>query len=324
MCPAQNNDWQPSATLATLQRRAQLLTDIRAFFTSRQVMEVETPLLCQHTVTDRYIDSFAVPTAERERYLQTSPEYAMKRLRAAGSGPIYQICKSFRNEEASVHHNPEFTMLEWYHPQWSDAQLREEIDALMQHTINAPAVITKSYQHVFLETLHIDPLSCSEQELQQVINKHAPNEVSTEWLNSGKDALLNFCFNRFIESEFDHNQPIFIIDFPVSQAALAEINADDPRTAKRFELYYKGLELANGFQELTDAKEQQARFEKDQQARRDMGKSIPAIDTHLIDALAAGFPRCAGVALGVDRLLMCLDEMPNTIAESISFATHHA
>lgn len=324
MSPAQNNNWRPTASTQTLQRRARLLADIRAFFASRQVLEVETPLMCRHTVTDRYIDSFAVPIGEQHFYLQTSPEYAMKRLLAADVGAIYQICKAFRNEEASVHHNPEFTMLEWYRPQWGDEQLREEIDALIQTVIDAPAAITQSYQQVFLERLHIDPLSCDETELQQLIETNSPGEVSDAWLNSGKDALLTFCFNRYIENQFNPNQPIFIIDFPASQAALAVTNPKDPRTAKRFELYYKGLELANGFQELTDAAEQQSRFEKDQHARKSNGQFVPEIDQRLLDALSAGLPACAGVALGIDRLLMCLDDAPDTIAANMSFGFESA
>jgi elongation factor P--(R)-beta-lysine ligase len=318
MSPAPSKpSWRPSASLEVLQQRARLLADIRQFFAERQVMEVETPLLCRHTVTDRYIDSFSVPTDDGDRYLQTSPEYCMKRLLAAGAGAMYQICKAFRKEQPSAHHNPEFTMLEWYRPGWSDAQLRDEIDALMQTVVGAPSALTTTYQQAFISALGIDPLAITEEELQLFMEQKAPNEFSAAWKEAGKDALLQVCFNRWVESHLDANRPTFVTDFPATQAALAEINPGDTRTAKRFELYYRGLELANGFQELTDPVEQEERFIRDQHDRKAHNRFVPAIDDAFIQALRSGIPRCAGVALGVDRLLMCLTG--STLAKSVSF-----
>jgi lysyl-tRNA synthetase class 2 len=271
-------------------------------------MEVETPLLCPHTVTDRYIESFAVPTNNGDQYLQTSPEYAMKRLLAAGSGPIYQICKAFRKEEPSTHHNPEFTMLEWYQPGFSDLQLMNELDELMQATVGAKPATYITYQAAFLAALNIDPLSCSDLDLQKLIQQKMPDAASVTLLNSGKDNLLSYCFTLWVETSFLQTQPTFITHFPASQAALAQINSEDPRTAKRFELYYQGLELANGFEELTNPREQKNRFIADQNYRRANHQFVPEIDESFIAALKMGLPACSGVALGVDRLLMCLTQ----------------
>jgi lysyl-tRNA synthetase class 2 len=297
----------PAPNKTLLQQRAKLLASIRAFFAERHVMEVETPLLCPYTVTDRYIESFAVPTPRGDYYLQTSPEYAMKRLLVNGSGPIYQICKAFRNEEASMHHNPEFTMLEWYRPGFSAEQLIAEIDELMQSTVHAKAAYCIDYQTAFIQTLSIDPLCCSQADLQQLI-RSKDDGISEKLLASDKDSLLNYCFSQWVETEFDPEQPTVVTHFPASQAALAEINRNDPRTAKRFELYYQGLELANGFQELTDPAEQRRRFVADQHYRQAHGLRVPAIDETFLEALATGLPACSGVALGVDRLLMAANE----------------
>lgn len=289
-----------------LQQRARLLADIRAFFAARHVMEVETPLLCPHAVTDRYIESFAVPTPRGDYYLQTSPEYAMKRLLVNNSGAIYQICKAFRNEERSAQHNPEFTLLEWYRPGFDAEQLIEEMDALLQATIQTKPVERISYQYAFLRELDIDPLDCTRTQLQQLIQRYDGGMTSDQLLASDKDGLLNYCFSQWVETGFDPNTPIIITDFPASQAALAQINPADSRTAKRFELYYQGLELANGFQELTDANEQRQRFMADQAYRRANQQFVPQLDETFLAALAQGLPACSGVALGVDRLLMCL------------------
>lgn len=317
MSHAQNN-WQPSANLNSLKQRAELLAAVRLFFSQRNVMEVETPLLCPHTVTDRYIDSFAVDTNNGERYLQSSPEYAMKRLLAAGSGPIYQLSKAFRHEEASVHHNPEFTLLEWYRPGWNDRQLMQEINKLMQAVAQAKPAIFITYQDCFINTLGIDPLSCDKTNLQKLIQQKSNGEISATMLDSDKNGLLDLCFNRWIESSFNKSRPTFVTDFPASQAALAMINPEDPRKAKRFELYYQGLELANGFQELTDAQEQKQRFEADQDYRQKQNACVPAIDEKFIAALEAGLPDCSGVALGIDRLLMCLTR--TSIDQVLSFS----
>lgn len=301
-----NQQWHPNASIELLRKRAQLLQKIRNFFATENVLEVETPLLCQHTVTDPYIDSFSVATTDHTRYLQTSPEYAMKRLLAAGSGSIYQICKAFRNEQPSTQHNPEFTILEWYRVGWDATKLMQETEKLLNTLSKCPPAQYITYQNVFKNILQIDPLTISETELQELVRHKTANTVSNAWLNAGKDALLSDCFNRWIEPTFAKDTPVFVTEFPATQAALAQLNQTDNRVADRFELYFRGYELANGFAELTDETQQRARFINDQTTRKQQQSKIPNIDERLLAALANGLPTCAGVALGVDRLLMAI------------------
>lgn len=272
------------------------------------MLEVETPLLSHGTITDVYLDAFSTQFdfsqggAPEWLYLQTSPEYAMKRLLCAESGPIYQICKAFRHEGEGRWHNPEFTMLEWYRPGFDHFDLMEEVDALLRSCINAPAATRQSYQMAFRQTLDIDPLSADRAELIAAMDRHgididAPGTLST-------DSLLQLLFSMVIEPTLGQDAPVFVYGFPASQAALARINAQDPRTADRFELYYQGAELANGFFELSDADEQRRRFEQDNAQRQASGLPLRPVDTNLLEALSHGMPSCSGVALGVDRLLM--------------------
>lgn len=315
-----SSDWQPSADTKARQARATLLRQIRDFFYERGVLEVETPLLCQHTVTDATIDTFAVDVGNgSKRYLQSSPEYAMKRLLASGSGPIYQIAKAFRQEETTSEHNPEFTMLEWYRPGWSDADLRIELDSLIQILLKCPPACEITYQEACLRAFDLNPLTATTNELQDLIQTKAPNEVSNAWLASGRNALLSFCFHRWVEPTFPTDRPIFVTHYPASQAALAKLDPSDKRVARRFELYYRGLELANGFDELQGADEQIKRFETDQKIRTSNKKSVPTIDLRLIAALESGLPSCAGVAVGLDRLLMCQTESPCPINTLLNF-----
>lgn len=280
-----------------LHQRAQLYQQIRTFFSERNVLEVETPLLCSHTVTDVHIDSFQVG----DRYLQTSPEYCMKRLLSEGSGPIYQICKAFRLEEAGSRHNPEFTMLEWYQPGFDHHGLIAEADALLQAVIQTTPLEKHSYQDTFRRFTKLDALHASLTTLLSFIQTHCPvfyrNDLDV-------DTALQIILGEYIEPQIGQDKPYCIYDFPTSQAALATVRDDNPPVAERFEIFYKGYELANGFHELTDADEQHKRFQTDQQKRQQGGKSVPEIDHYFIDALKAGLPPCAGVAMGLDRLLM--------------------
>jgi lysyl-tRNA synthetase class 2 len=269
-------------------------------------LEVDTPLMCRTSVTDPFIDSVPAlyqshPNSDAERfYLQTSPEYAMKRLLAAGSGSIYQICKAFRQAETGRMHNPEFTMLEWYRIGFDQQQLINEVDDLLQMILHTAPEHKITYQQLFQAFLTIDPLTASLEELQTCALN---NNINIDAEISDRDTWLNLLMTHCIEPQLGMDKPFFIYDFPVSQAALARINPDK-KTAARFEVYYKGLELANGFHELQNADEQRRRFEKNNAARI-AAQLIPMpLDELFLASLQAGLPDCSGVALGVDRLVM--------------------
>lgn len=304
-----STDWRPTASLTQLQRRAAIMATLRQFLTSRGYLEVETPLLCQHTVTDPYIDSFYVPytitpNSTRQYALQTSPEYAMKRLLAANYGPIYQISKAFRHESAGRWHNPEFTMLEWYRPGYTHNQLIVEVDALLQTVLNTPPACIMTYRALFQEHVAIDPFHTTLDSLLAALTQHSVqlSEPASLTITDALQLLMSHC----IEPHLGQTQPCIVVDFPAEQAALAQLaQRDESHTvAERFEVYVKGVELANGFHELTDAKQQHARFEANQAQRQAQEKYVPTIDRYFISALEAGLPQCAGVALGVDRLVM--------------------
>ena len=301
-------DWQPSATIEQLTKRADILKSIRHFFEKRGVLEVDTPALSHATVTDIHLHTFKTQFIGPEYaqgqslYLMTSPEFHMKRLLAAGSGSIYQICKSFRNEENGRHHNPEFTMLEWYRTGFDHHELMDEMDALLQMVLSCNPAQRMTYQQAFLSVLNVCPLEAPMDELKQVAATLGLSDIAEP--EEDRDTLLQLLFSVGVEPEIGQEVPAFVFDFPASQAALAKINRDDPRVADRFEVYFRGIELANGFHELDNAEEQLARFEADNQQRIKMGLAPQPIDFHLIEALKAGLPVCAGVALGIDRLVM--------------------
>lgn len=314
--------WQPNAPLANLKQRAALLKRIRRFFEDKGVMEVDTPAMSQATVTDIHLHTFTTtfvgPGAAQGQklFLQTSPEFHMKRLLCAGSGAIYQICKSFRNEESGRFHNPEFTMLEWYQPDYEQLDLVAEVDELLRLVLNTQASEVLSYQQVFIKHVGLDPLSVSVPDLRAfALSRDLGDFVATEQC---RDTLLQLIFCFVIEPNIGVERPIAIINFPASQAALARIDRQDPRIASRFEFYYQGIELANGFHELSNAQEQLQRFESDNKARLKLGKETQSIDFKLISALESGLPDCAGVALGIDRLLM-LATKSSHINQVISF-----
>lgn len=297
--------------------RAKLYSAIRAFFAEKNVLEVETPLLCQHTVTDPHIESFAIPTGNKNYYLQTSPEYAMKRLLAEGSGDIYQITKAFRQGEAGSQHNPEFTMLEFYRVGFDHHALMHELDELLRYCANTAPAEKITYQKLFLSHLQIDPLKASLSELKNCITTH-DIAIHTEGLTY--DSALQILLTHLIEPKLGIETPLFLYDFPPSQAALSIINNG---VAERFELYLNGKEIANGFHELTNANEQLKRFQKNQIDRQENGQCIPEIDYYFIDALKQGLPACAGVAVGLDRLLMHIMET-NKIQDVLAFGFERA
>ncbi|NMM42608.1 elongation factor P--(R)-beta-lysine ligase [Pseudoalteromonas arctica] len=319
--------WQPSAQVNTLAKRAAILRTIREFFYQRHVMEVDTPSLSAASVTDVHLASFQTQfigpgfAKGLPLYLQTSPEFAMKRLLAAGSGAIYQICKAFRNEEAGSHHNPEFTMLEWYRPGFDEFALMDEINELMQLILNVPPAERLSYQEAFTQALGLDPLNATLEQLQALACAQGFAGIAKH--ETHRDTLLQLLFCMKVEPTIGQQKPCFIYYFPASQAALASICEHDTRVAGRFELYYQNMELANGFNELTDAQEQAKRFTEDNACRKANNLTQVPMDTRLIAALEHGLPQCAGVALGVDRLVM-LATQKNTIKEVIAFDVDRA
>ncbi|MGC9458653.1 elongation factor P--(R)-beta-lysine ligase [Vibrio genomosp. F10] len=300
--------WQPSASIHQLKKRAAILAKIREFFYQRQVMEVDTPAMSHATVTDIHLHTFQTTFIGPEYaqgcqlYFMTSPEFHMKRLLAAGSGCIYQMSKAFRNEENGRYHNPEFTMLEWYRVGFDHHKLMDEMDDLLQLTLGCNTATRMTYQQAFMDVLGICPLEDSMQRLKQSASTLGLSDIAND--EQDRDTLLQLLFSIGVEKEIGQTEPVFVYGFPASQAALARINTQDKRVSDRFEVYFKGIELANGFHELDDADEQLARFESDNRKRVEMGLPEQPIDHHLVAALRAGFPACAGVALGIDRLIM--------------------
>lgn len=314
-----NQTWRPSATLETLRARARLYADVRRFFVEREVLEVDTPVMSAHATVDRHIESFELAAGG---WLQTSPEFAMKRLLCAGAGPIFQIAPVFRRHEQGRHHNPEFRLLEWYRPGWNYQMLMSECEALLHVLLGISARFERiTYRQAFAATLGFDAVALGADALARAA---AQSDVSiplnlSDAERADPDLWLDLFMSQLVGPRLGWPVPVFVFDFPASQAALARVRADEPPVAERFEMFWNGVELANGFQELTDATTQRARFEADQDWRRRLGKQLPPFDQPLIDALAAGMPECAGVALGLDRLLQLklgLDD----VARTMSFA----
>ncbi|WP_394145958.1 elongation factor P--(R)-beta-lysine ligase [Vibrio atypicus] len=303
-----NSDWQPTASIEQLRQRAKLLNSIRQFFAERDVLEVDTPAMSHATVTDVHLHTFQTEFVGpgyadgSKLYFMTSPEFHMKRLLAAGSGCIYQINKAFRNEENGRYHNPEFTMLEWYRVGFDHHKLMDEMDQLLQLVLECDEAERMTYQQAFIKVLGVCPLEGSMEALKVVAGELGLSDIAEP--EQDRDTLLQLLFSIGVEAKIGQTVPAFVYDFPASQAALAKINQQDSRVADRFEVYFKGIELANGFHELDNPQEQLKRFEEDNAKRIEMGLSPQPIDHHLIAALQSGLPECAGVALGIDRLIM--------------------
>lgn len=322
--------WRPGADLQALRQRARLYAEIRQFFEQRRVLEVETPLLAAGAVTDLHLHSLSCRVSSaagrRRLFLQTSPEFAMKRLLAAGSGPIFQICKAFRDDEQGVRHNPEFTMLEWYRPGFDHHRLMDEMDALLQVVLQAPSARRLTYGQLFQRLLQLDPHLVTQHDLA-----HRAGEIGLRvqgMESASRDDWLHLLWSHSVEPTLGHGRPTFVLDFPASQAALARVRPADPATggaavAERFEVYVDGVELANGFHELADAEEQRRRFLADLDARRASGRPEVPMDERLLAALDAGIGDCAGVAMGLDRLLM-LRLGVDDIARVLAFAIDRA
>lgn len=317
-------DWRPRATLETLRARAALYARVRAFFAERDVLEVQTPALSAAATVDLHIHSWSAQSSTfGARWLHTSPEFAMKRLLAAGSGSVYQICSVFREDERGRLHNPEFSMLEWYRPGFDHLRLMDEVQDLLACLLSpSPAVPLEklSYREAFLREAGIDPFISGPSQLRACAEAHriplpeslgATDEQDT-------DFWLDLLMGLQVGPRLGRDQPIFIYDYPASQAALARVRAGNPPVAERFELYWQGVELANGFYELNDAGEQRRRFEQDIARRQARGLPLPPRDENLLAALASGLPECAGVALGLDRLLMLMLGL-DAVAETLAF-----
>lgn len=320
----QSLNWKSTSSIQNLLKRAKIIADIRQFFVDRGLLEVETPILSEFSVTDVHLSTFQTeftPPFDQKKtlHLITSPEYHMKRLLAEGSGPIFQICKVFRNEESGKRHNPEFTMLEWYRPFFDMYRLINEVDDLLQQILDCPPAESLSYQFVFQEYVGVDPLSASKAELVEKAKAQGLVNADME----GRDTLLQYLFSEVVEKNIGQERPIAVYHFPSAQAALAQISSEDHRVAERFEFYYKGLELANGFHELTDANEQMHRFEQDNLLREKLHLPPQQMDSRFLAALKSGMPSCSGVALGVDRLLMIALSTDN-IEDVISFSIKNA
>ncbi|PTY38620.1 EF-P lysine aminoacylase GenX [Saccharospirillum sp. MSK14-1] len=293
-------DWQPTASLKNLRRRAQLLADMRAFFAAREVLEVDTPVLSNAGVTDVNLTNIRTHDGG---FLQTSPEYAMKRLLAAGIGDCYQLGHVFRQDESGARHNAEFTLLEWYRLGWDDTQLMDEVAQLCREVSGQPELPVErlSYREAFTRTGLPDPHRADLTALRAAAHQHLAAD-SHDWQ---RDDCLDALMVLVVEPALPAEQLTFITHYPASQAALAQFETEgDVTLARRFEAYWGGLELANGYFELTDAEEQQRRFVEDQQRRNAQGLPEAEMDRRLLAAMHSGLPDCAGVALGVDRLLM--------------------
>ena len=316
-------DWMPSASQEILEKRAKFLRAIREFFHARDVMEVDTPVLTQSPVTDPHIESLQTQASragvDDSLYLCTSPEFYMKRLLAAGSGSIYQMGKVFRNDEQGKLHSPEFTMLEWYRTGFDHYALMHEVDELMQYLLHTEKAERITYRDVFEQHVDINPFTATTSQLQVCAKANGIDLVSQDM---EKDDWLALLLTHLVEPQLGKVAPVFIYDFPASQAALARVRKENGyEVAERFELYYHGIELANGYHELSNSQEQRKRFEQDLKTRGSMGRPVFAYDEAVLKALAAGLPDCAGVAAGVDRLFM-ISEGLESIHKGQSFSVN--
>jgi len=318
---SESSDWRPNADLDTLKARARLLQQTRSFFYERDVLEVETPILSATGSTEAHLDFFqASNTLSEDRYqLIASPELAMKRLLAAGSGDIFQLTKVFRAGELGSKHQPEFTMLEWYRLGFNLEALMGEVEqlctTLLRDRLSEPPS-TMTYAQAFEKYLAVDPFTATVEKLKQSFANHTNTEPPQ--LDDRQD-YLDLLMSHLIEPNFNPQQLTFVTHYPAEQASLARINADDPRVAERFEAFAGGLELANGFYELTDAKEQRQRMLDENKSRQHANKPETQIDQHFLAALEAGLPDCSGVAVGFDRLVMLATGKQN-IEDVLSFS----
>jgi lysyl-tRNA synthetase class 2 len=319
--------WRPTSTLEALRRRAELLARVRRFFADRGILEVETPYLATGVIVDAHIDpSIALYRADgghgtletaRVLRLHTSPEAAMKRLLAAGSGPIYEIARVFRDGEVGRAHNPEFTMVEWYRPGFTLEALMDEVDALIQDLLGTPPADRRSYREIFRSIVGLDPWGAAAETLAACAARELV-PVPESFDRGDRDAWLELILSARISPILGSERPIFVFDYPPTQAALARVHSGPPPVARRFELFYRGRELANGYDELRDVTEHRRRFETANSKRAAMGKEVLPVDEEFLAAIEHGLPESSGVALGFDRVVM-LALGAESIADVISF-----
>jgi lysyl-tRNA synthetase class 2 len=305
--------WRPTCSLEALRLRAQILDEIRRFFAARAVLEVETPLLSHGSGTDPQLDFFTAdycsPPLKHTLFLQTSPEFAMKRLLAAGSGSIYQICKAFRNGESGRFHNPEFTLLEWYRVGYALPQLMDEIAELMAVLFADRKALNPaqrfSYQSVFQRYTGLNPLAFSRGDYCAYARDNGLPEA-VAMCGNDHALWLDFIFSHRVQPHLGENEVCLVYGYPACQSSLARLNQDNPQTTDRVELFINGIELGNGYYELTDAKEQNDRFDREISIRQQSNRPVVVKNQRLVAAMEAGLPECAGMAIGLDRLLMLL------------------
>lgn len=305
-------------TINIIRRRAELYTAIRDYFHHQAVLEVEVPLLGKSSALDPHLASMSLTSRSDTYYLQTSPELFMKRLLSEGSGSIFTICKSFREGEASPRHNPEFTMLEWYRVGFSLESLIEDVRTLIARVIPSARFETVRYGELFQDCLGSNPHECSDSDLQSLVNRH-----TTYRGGLGRPESLDLLMSQVVEPGLN-DKNLFVVDYPECQAAMSQVVTDDHghRVAKRFELYMQGVELANGYLELTDADEQHRRFLRDAELRAEQGLPHIPEDTKFLQALDSGMPSCSGVALGLDRLLWAQGFINSGNKAEIDLADH--
>lgn len=326
-------DWRPSASLDILKLRARMLAEIRAYFSEHGLLEVETPYISASATPDPALASLSTrytgPLYPRGQvfYLHTSPEFPMKRLLAAGSGSIYQICKVFRDGESGRLHNPEFTLIEWYRVGFNHLALMDEVEALVRKVLTNHVALLEtqrlSYRQAFESYTGLDPHRARAADFVQVARAQGIEPPASIDPNGEEDVWRDLLLTHIIEPQLGQTRLCFLYDYPASQASLARVRAGDPPVAERFELYLNGVELANGFHELGDSQEQRARFERQLQIRAAMNQATVPPDEKLLEALNQGLPDCAGVALGFDRLLMLAAGL-KSVQETLAFPIDRA
>ena len=324
--------WRPQCGLDTLRKRARLNAKIRAFFAARDVLEVETPVMGACGVTDPLLHPFTTvftlpgQRESRRLYLQTSPEFAMKRMLAAGSGSIYQITKAFRNDEVGRHHNPEFTLLEWYRVGFSLPDLMAEVESLIAELASGERDLLTperlSYVDAFTLALGLHPLEAGFAELARVAEARGMPEAA-ELCGRDRPIWLDLLFSHWVQPGLGRRRLTSVYHYPACLPSLARRCEDDARFVERVEIFLEGVELGNGFHELADPREQRQRFESDLEQRRAMDLPEPAIDRRLLDALRVGLPDCSGIAIGLDRLLMALIG-GESLADALAFPIERA
>lgn len=325
-----SNAWQPTCSIESLRLRAKLLQKIRSYFSARDVLEVETPLLSHSCGTDPYLDFFTTTyeyaAQSNKLFLQASPEFAMKRLLCAGSGSIYQICKAFRKGESGRFHNPEFTMLEWYRVGYNLEHLMDDVEDLLvflsKESLSLSTTEKYSYREVFTNVTGLDPFVFSVEQYSAFVIKHNRAEALTI-CGHDHNLWLDFIFSHYVQPSLGLSGFCLVYGYPATQSSLARINIENPEIVDRVEVFFKGVELGNGYYELQDAQEQNQRFDNEIQVRQEIGCPLVVKDDRLISALYEGLPDCSGIAIGLDRLLMILTESVS-IDDVLSFSIQRA